>query len=118
MERTQYEIAIAVADLDCEATGDFRRVNDNNEPKFCILGGLYATINPDWAVEGDDTNTLILESVRAAYGLDFPELRGLARINDNAPDVETRRARIKIALGRRFRKYEPGADLTPGIKML
>ena len=117
MDKTQYEIAMAVADLDCEATKTLRRLDYmDDQIKFCIIGGLYATLNPDWAVHGDNVinpSTNIMGEVQDAFGLSHTETMGLIQINDNARRVTDRRMRIKAALGRRFLKHNPSAKLTP-----
>lgn len=106
MDQTQYEIAMAVVGLGCEATGKFRTILGTR----CAVGDLYATIDPSWALgHGSDLyskwgGNIPLEVARA-FSLTPKEVEGLMGINDRAEDVETRRERVKQGITRRFRKY-------------
>jgi hypothetical protein len=119
MEKNQYEIAMEVADQDCETRGMLRGVNLVNEATFCIIGGLYATLDPDWAQTGRGDNHggatsvygkgTIYHDVSEAFGLTYHQVRGLVRINDNvSSNVSLRRSRVKAALTRYYNKEEHG----------
>jgi hypothetical protein len=95
----EFEIMMAVAELDCEISGTLR----DGEGKFCIVGGLYACIDPDWAQTGKkgvDKSVDEYAVVREAFGV---ETNKLVKANDGGSErVAHRRARVRTELRRQY----------------
>ena len=93
MDRQTYDIINAVIDLDCQATGDYRRDSGN----MCILGGLYAVLDPDWAV-GGIAFKIISAEIEEAYGLTSNTIAKFIGINDSALVRAERQANLHAFL--------------------
>jgi hypothetical protein len=99
-----FEIAMQVALLDCTISGQLA----DGEGGFCIVGGLYACIDPDWAVDSLKPGMYDpYKAVRGEFGL---EISGLVEANDkgrpaagrgqSSYDVPRRRARVRKEIRR------------------
>jgi hypothetical protein len=70
----------------------------NPEGDFCVVGGLYACVNPDWAdaeltYHGASTNN-VRRKIEDALGLERGTLRGIYRVNDDFSDKLARRREL------------------------
>ncbi len=97
MNKEQYEIACEIVSLDCTLTTQMKDGKGN----FCVLGGLYTAIDPDWAMRNDGpvgnvgTGEMYL-LVGEVFGVD-PTL--LWQANDGVHnDLDKRRIAVKAAL--------------------
>ena len=97
MDQQQYEIACEIVSLDCTIMG----LPKDGRGGFCAIGGLYAAIDPDWAVNPDleYDKYLVYGAVKEAFGLNF---NPIWMANDGAlvfdEPIERRRDRVKAAL--------------------
>ena len=95
MDQQQYDIACEIVDQDCTLTDELK----NGKGNFCVIGGLYTTINPDWAAS-DILDTWqdegeIYKAVADAFGIDV-NLLWIA--NDDALTIPTRRKHVREVL--------------------
>jgi hypothetical protein len=88
------ELIKGVIGVDCGA----QHMLKNADGDFCVVGGLYACVNPDWAeaeptYSGHDTNR-VRRKVEDALGLERGALLGIYRVNDAFYDVAPRRQEL------------------------
>ena len=95
MDRIQFDLACQIVDLDCIGQGRLKDGKGN----LCAIGGLYAVIDPDWAVSPDIDNnrqeTHHYEEVAEVFGI---ETSRIFLVNDRHKDLDKRRAAVKVAL--------------------
>ena len=98
MDQQQLELALEITALDCTLTGRLKDGAGN----FCAIGGLYAVIDPDWAIQQpvqDEDTQGMYDGVRDAFDL---EPGGVISANDDSltipnqrdVDIEARRERV------------------------
>lgn len=81
--------------VDCTTIGHLR----SGEGEFCVIGGLYACIDPDWATSSvragtiPETNTL-RRKIEDALGLERGALIGAYHVNDRYGVVSERRTAL------------------------
>ncbi len=99
MDQQQFDIAAEIIAQDCTLVGQLKDGKGN----FCAIGGLYTTIDPDWAVaervDTDPGQEFIYQTVGEVFGLDFTKI-WMANDADlvHGDTVELRRDRVLAAL--------------------
>lgn len=92
MDKQTADIIKDIIDLDCTMTGRFADGNGN----FCFVGGLLATIDPDWAVSPFFTDTVFTtDMLLTHFGIEREFLQGAVKINDNHSARPARVAALK-----------------------
>ena len=99
MDQQQYDIACQIVDQDYTLTSRLKDGKGN----FCVIGGLYAAINPDWAESYKIHQWAhdIFVTVADTFGIDVDPI---INANDNTKrgdpsnNIGPRRKRVKAAL--------------------
>ncbi len=96
MDQQQYELACEIVSIDCTLTGKMKDGKGN----FCVLGGLYTAIDPDWAIRDDGiSGNLGTAEMYRLIGETFSiNVSALWKVNDCIPDLDERRLAVKAAL--------------------
>lgn len=99
MDRIQFDIACQIIDLDCTGTGELK----DGEGNFCVIGGLYAAIDPDWAVatdtESDTQEQQHYDEVAEVFGI---KITSVFLTNDANKNLDSRRIAVKAELTRQL----------------
>lgn len=95
MDKIQFQIACEIIALGCTEQNQLKDKQGN----FCALGGLYAAIDPDWAVSTEfetfSKQRLHYKEIEEIYGIDVDLV---FTANDNTPNLIARRIAVKTAL--------------------
>ena len=103
MDKQQYDIACEIVDQDCTLTGSLKDGKGN----FCVIGGLYTAIDPDWAEAPMYTfdpkeQSDIYRAVAAAFDIDVDPLW---MANDDSTTIGYRREHVKEELFAQLEEY-------------
>jgi len=93
MDKQTADIIKEIIDLDCTMTNAF----SDGKGNFCFVGGLFATIAPDWASGNSLTPhpVNIWAAIISNFGLTAEFLNDAVSINDRRPDRLERVAALK-----------------------